>query len=741
MIRAGGTGMGQGGPVRVRIANPRTGGLWWRVPCLALAWLLVAAPGAAALAALAVLRDYARDLPAEPDLDGWQAALPQTSAIDAADGTVLADLPFGGTGAAEIGHRRWVAYDDLPPVLIQALLAAEDVRFFQHRGVDAKAVVRAAWINYRAGRVVEGASTITQQVARALLPAEIGREQSLRRKVREALVARRLERRYDKRRILEVYANQIFLGGGAYGVAAAARAYFDRSPGQLDAAEAALLAGLAQAPGRAAPRMDPAAARARRDAVLARMRRAGFLTEPEFRRASASPIALRQPPARYGRVAPWYTERARREVTEAMPDQVARGGLVIETAALPVLAFEAEAAARRHAAGLRRAPAEPPPQVGALVWDHETGYVEAEVGGLAWERSRFDRATQACRQPGSAFKPVVYAAALAADVITPGTPLRDAPIAEYDERRDVHWKPRNSGRAFRGVALAQDALALSLNAPAVDVMDRVGGARVVAMARRLGISTRLDQVRPLALGASCVIPIELARAFAVFARGGRDARPIFVVRVRRGDDVLLDRASSADPWLDPARRLDRLAATAGDDDVAGAAPGAGVVAAGRPLDAGTAYMVTGMLRDVVLRGTGTGARALGRPAAGKTGTTNDNSDAWFVGFTGRVLAAVWIGNDDPARVLGPGRDGAHAALPLWTELVGLAEGTRAPRPVPGPPPPGLVRALVDRETGLLAEPGAPDAALLWFRRGTEPTAQTSDPAGVPADLSRSSREF
>jgi penicillin-binding protein 1A len=728
MTRAGGTGIGQRGPIQVRIANPRRGGLWWRIPCVALAWLLVAAPIALALAALAVLRDYARDLPAEPDLDGWQAALPQTSAIAAADGAILAELPFRA-GDAEIGRRRWAAYDELPPVLIAALVAAEDVRFFDHRGVDAQAVARAAWINYRAGRVVEGASTITQQVARALLPVEIGREQSLRRKVREALVARRLERRYDKRRILEVYANQIFLGGGAYGVAAAARAYFDRSPAQLDAAEAALLAGLAQAPGRAAPRLDPAAARARRDAVLTRMRRAGFLTEPEFRRASASPIALRQPPARYGRLAPWYTERARREVTEAMPDEVARGGLVIETAALPVLALEAEERARRHAAALRRAPTEPPPQVAALVWDHDTGYVEAEVGGLAWDESRFDRVGQACRQPGSAFKPIVYAAALAAGVITPGTPLRDAPIATYDERRDVHWKPRNSGRAFRGVALAHDALALSLNAPAVDVFDRVGGARVVAMARRLGISTRLDQVRPLALGASCVIPLELARAFAVFARGGRDARPVFVVRVRRGDDVLVDRASPDDPQLDPARRLDRLAATAGEG------------ADAPPLDPGTAFQVTSMLRDVVLRGTGTGARALGRPAAGKTGTTNDDSDAWFVGFTGRVLGAVWIGNDDPAKVLGPGRDGAHAALPLWTELVDLAEGTRAPRPVPGPPPPGLVRALVDRETGLLAEPETPDALELWFRRGTEPTAPASDPAGVPADLSRASREF
>jgi penicillin-binding protein 1A len=406
----------------VRIANPRVGGLWWRIPCGAIAWLALAAPIAAALIVLAVLRDYASDLPAEPDLDRWQAELPSTTSILAADGTVLAEIPFRAD-ESEIGHRRWVAYDEIPPLVIAALLAAEDVRFFHHRGVDLQAVVRAAWTNYRAGRVVEGASTITQQVARALLPREIGREQTLRRKVREALVARRLERRYSKRRILEVYANQIFLGASAYGIAAAARAYFDRSLRELGAAEAALLAGLAQAPGRASPYVEPGAAKARRDQVLERMLRAGFLTEPEFNRARAEAIALRPPPGRYGRVAPWSTERARREVADLLPHEYARGGLVIETAVLPILAREAEDLARSRAAELVRE-GETPPQVAALLWDHRTEYNEAMVGGQRWDESRFDRAAQACRQPGSAFKPLVYAGGVAAGAITPGSPLR-----------------------------------------------------------------------------------------------------------------------------------------------------------------------------------------------------------------------------------------------------------------------------------------------------------------------------
>jgi penicillin-binding protein 1A len=714
-VTGGGTALGG----RVVIANRRSGGLWWRAPCALILWLLFAAPIVVAMVAIGTLRDYAADLPQVPDLERWRAELPLSTVITAADGSVLAEIPF--QHGEEIGHRRWVGYQQLPPLLIRALLAAEDVRFFEHRGVDLQAVARAAWTNYRAGKVVEGASTITQQVARALLPEEIGREQSIRRKVREALVARRIERHYSKERIFEVYVNQVFLGASAYGVAAAARAYFDRTLVELDASQVALIAGLAQAPGRADPYVDLPAARQRRDEVLERMGRAGFLTASEVRAARARPVELSPPPVRYGTSAPWYTERVRRDLEEGAPEAYARGGLRVDTAAQPVLAGQLEERARRHGEKLGGA------QVGAVLWDHATGYLEATVGGLAWDDSRFDRATQACRQPGSAFKPIVYIAALAADAITPGTALRDGPIAEYDEKLDVHWKPRNTGRAFRGVALAQDALASSLNAPAVDVLDRVGGKRVIEMARRLGITSELDDVRPLVLGSSCVVPIELAGAFAVFARGGRAVEPVFAVRIRRGDEVLVDRASPYDPWIDPARRLDRMAGVAGAGELV--------------VDRETAYMMSSMLSDVVARGTGTGARALGRPAAGKTGTTNDNSDAWFVGYTARLVAAVWVGHDDPSVLLGGTRDGGRAALPLWLEAVRLAEGGRSPRPVLGEPPAGLVRARVDRETGLLAAPGAGGAADLWFRRGTEPHGTAGEAADVPVDLSRTSREF
>ena len=727
-------------PRRVVIANRRAGGAWhllWKLPLVLLLWSLWALPLGAGVAAVVVVRGYVADLPQVPDLDAWMDALPQTSRIRAADGTLLAEIPF--RDGELVGHRRAVRFAELPKTLIDALLAAEDARFFAHRGVDVRAVVRAARANYVAGRVVEGASTITQQVARNLLPEGIGSARKLRRKVREAVLAWRIERSFSKARILEVYANEIFLGAGAYGVAAAARAYFDRPLSALALHELALIAGLAQAPGRADPYKNRAAARARRDQVLARMAGAGFIAEAEAAAAAALPIVLTPPRERYGSLAPWYTERVRQEVAEAMPAAYARGGLDIDTAALPLLSAGAEDAGRDWAGRLARAnrqggrgaeageQGETQPQLGAVIWDHRTGYLEATIGGRDFAESRFDRATQACRQPGSAFKPVVYAAALERGVITPGTPLRDAPIAVYDDELEVYWKPR-SAKSFRGAVLAQDALAASLNPPAVDVLDRVGFAPVIDLAERLGITTRLVEVRPLALGASCVVPLELAGAFAAFARGGRRAQPVFAVRVRRGGEVLIERASPLDAGLDAGRRLDRLFASLDD-------------AGARVLDRQTAFQMRDMLADVVRRGTGRDARRLGRPLAGKTGTTNDNTDAWFVGFSGRVVVAVWIGYDDPQKSLGPRQDGGHAALPLWMDLVRLAEKQRPERPVPGPAPAGMELVRVDQESGRLARPGSGGASAVWFKPGQAPTLEAGAVGELPMDLGRLSREF
>ncbi|MBK9034801.1 MAG: transglycosylase domain-containing protein [Myxococcales bacterium] len=713
----------------VVIGNRRRGGGWWRLALVVIAWLAIAAPTVGALWAITTVRGWARTLPPVPDLAAWRARAPATSTILARDGTVLTELPFDDGGV--VGRRRLVALAEVPPVLIQAVLAAEDVRFYRHHGVDYAAVARAAWINWRAGRTVEGASTITQQVARNLVP-EIGRARSAERKVREALVARQLERRWPKDTILESYLNFVFLGSGAYGVAAGAEDYFGKALAAVTVDEAALLAGLIQAPTRLDPRRDPTAARARRDEVLARMRRAGFIDEATRADAAARPLALAPagPPAVR---APWYADHVRRLLEESIPLEVAQGGLEVETAALPALAARVDATLAATTAAW--ADDVDVPEAAAIAWDHRSGYVLAVAGGRAWQLGGFDRLTQACRQPGSAWKPIVYAAALERGALTEGTALRDAPIAEYDEATAVHWKPR-SGARFRGVAVAADALAYSLNTSAIDVLDRVGAPAVIDLARRLGVTTAISELRPMALGASCVIPLELARAYAIVARDGWDVAVRVIVRVRHGDQVLFDAAAPDDPWLDPARRLDRLAAVAGLDPAVRAG-----ATRGRIVDERTAFLVRDLLVGVVTRGTARAARALGRPAAGKTGTTNHNSDTWFVGLTADTTAAVWIGHDDPARSLGRGADGAHVALPAWMEIVRAVEGARPPAPVPGPPPVGLARVRIDRETGLLAAPGGGGALDLWFAPGTAPTERAGTITGAGVDFGRAARQF
>jgi penicillin-binding protein 1A len=717
--------------IEVRVANRRDGGWWWRIPLVALLWLAIATPIVVGGTVVVTLRRWAQDLPEVPDLAAWRQRAPATSRILAADGSSLAELPFEDGKA--VGHRTMLTLDAFPDLLIKAVLAAEDVRFFQHRGADYRAIVRAAWANYRAERIVGGASTVTQQVARNLLPQEIGSERTARRKVREVLLARMIEKRWTKREVLEVYLNYVFLGQGAYGMAAAARAYFDKPVAALSLEEGAMLAALIQAPARIDPFHHPELAKDKRDEVLARMARAKLIDEPTRARAAATAITVRRPASIYGTRIGWYTEAVRQLVTGAFAEDAARGGLVIETAALPALGTKLQAEAVAHAESWKAS--KEVPQIAALVWDHHTGYVEALVGGRAWgAQDKFDRMLQSCRQPGSAWKPLVYGAALEGGAITPGTALRDAPVAEYDEVTNTHWKPK-SGNRFRGVVLAQDAFAASLNAPAIDVFDRVGAPAVIALARRLGITTSLAEVRPMALGASCVKPIELAKAYAVVARHGWAVAPRLTVRVRRGDEVLFDATAPDDPWIDPARRIDRIAATAGMDP----AEKNGVDSA-QLVQEPVAFQLVDMMRDVVERGTATAARALGRDVAGKTGTTNDNTDAWFVGFSARALAAVWIGFDDPTTKLGHEGDGAHAALPLWIEAMRAAEGDRPAVALPGPPPQDMEHVTIDRESGLLAAPGAPGAAL-WFRAGTAPTDVAGRPGTSPTDFGRTSREF
>lgn len=708
---------------RIRIENAGDGLLWWRLPCALFLWVLFAAPIIALASGYLVVRNYARGLPAAPDLGRWYETVPTSSRILARDGTVLAELPFTNSAGA-VGHRTLVRFRDIPPQLVYAILAAEDIRYATHNGVDERAIVRAAVANYREGKIVEGASTITQQLARNLVD-DIGKERSLRRKVREALLAQRIEMRYDKRRILEAYANYVFLGANAYGVAAGARAYFSKELSELTLEECALIAGLIQSPGRDDPFVDSDRARARRNVVLDRMRRAEFISKSEYREAAARPLSLRPRKHAYGTLAPWFTEHVRTWLDKREPALLEKGGLVVETTALLASSAHAEHASAQWTRALAGARARP--EVAAVLVDQHTGYVDLLVGGNRWSTSRFNRATQACRQPGSAFKPLVYAAALEREVITPATPLRDGPISEYDEDLQVLWKPSNSGRSFRGVAIAHDALALSLNTPAVEVFDRVGGDAVVDLARRTGITTELADVRPLALGASCVVPVELAGFYATVARLGARRPLIYVGRIRRRGEVIWEHRHFVDPHLHGRARLNRLVQSLPVDPPA-LAPEA-------------AYQLGHMLRSVVLRGTATSARSMGIPVAGKTGTTNDNTDAWFVGYTGRSTLAVWIGHDDPSNKLEASQDGSHAALPLWLRIAQERERGRPSLPIPGALPKGMLHRRIDRDTGLLAPPGAGGAVELPFVAGTEPTQMATARFSGGSSLSEAAGQF
>jgi penicillin-binding protein 1A len=692
------------------------------------AWLAIAVPTIVVGRAVLQVRAWARDLPPPPDVGAWLATAPSTSVIVAADGTVLTDLPFDDGGV--VGRRRVVALAAIPQVVIDAVLAAEDARFFQHRGVDYTAIARAAWHNWRAGRTVEGASTITQQLARNLSP-EIGRVRSAERKVREALVARQLETRWSKAALLEAYLNLIYLGAGAYGVAAGAEAYFGRPLATLTVDEAALLAGLIQAPSR----LDPRAIRPRPGPPRRGAGADGAGRDDRRRRADRGP----------GPAADGVPGGARRCARRGTP--ITSGALVEESIPLEVARRRVDRSrprpSRRWPRGSTRRSSRPPrraptataiPEGAAVVWDHRTGYVLAVAGGRAGQLGGFDRLTQACRQPGSVWKPIVYAAALERGAITAGTALRDAPVAEYDEATAEHWKPRSGarlprrrGRRRRAGVLAQrpgDRRARSGR--------RAGGDRAGAAARH---HHRDQRAAPMALGASCVVPLELARAYAILARDGWDVAVRVIVRVRQR------RAGAV------RRRRSRRSVARSGAAARSAGRGGGPRAVGprrrdpRP-DRRRAHRVRGA-RSADRRGhprhRHRGARA--RPPRRRQDRHHQPRQRRLVRRHDRARDR---GGVDRPRRSGPRprprrrrRQGRAA---------GVAGGGRrrrrdaARRAGARRPAADLERVRIDRETGLLAS-GAASLESLWFLPGTAPTERAGSITGAGVDFGRTAGEF
>jgi penicillin-binding protein 1A len=577
----------------------------------------------AAVALAGLVAYYAAGL---PDVSGLDAMTRRPSVtVLAADGATLAT--FGGLYGEPVG----VA--DLPPYLPQAVLATEDRRFYRHFGIDPLGLARAAVANVRAGRIVQGGSTITQQLAKNLF---LSPERTLKRKIQETLLAFWLERKFTKDQILSIYLNRVYLGAGAYGVDAAAREYFDKPASRVSLYEAALLAGLLKAPSRYAPTEAADLARGRARLVLASMVEAGYITEAQAKQARANPA--RFAPGRGGEGGRYFADWVVDQLSDFV-GQVDRD-LVVATTLDPKLQRIAEAeveamlAGPGEAAGVGQA---------ALVVLSAQGPVRAMVGGRDYAASQFNRATQALRQPGSAFKLFVYLAALERG-LGPEERMADAPLTV------AGWSPRNYDGKYLGRMSLERALALSRNTVAVRVAERVGRERVVALARRLGITTRLEARPSLALGAAQVTLIELTAAYAALANDGVGVWAHGIAEVRdRGGQVLYRRRGSG-----PGRLI-------APDHVAA---------------------MNGMLAQVIADGTGKAA-ALDRPAAGKTGTSQDFRDAWFVGFTADLVAGVWLGNDDetPMKRVTGGRLPAK----LWRAVMAEAHEGRPARPLPGAP--------------------------------------------------------
>jgi penicillin-binding protein 1B len=588
-----------------------------------------------------------------------------------------------------------IRLDETPKVLIDAVLAAEDHRFFTHGGVDLRALVRAAWTNLRAGRVKEGGSTITQQLVKVRL---LNPQRTFFRKLREAWLAALIESRYSKARILEAYLNEIYLGQrgpiAIRGVGAASRAYFGKEVHQLTAPEAALIAAIIRGPNIYSPAVDPERAREHRNTVLAQMRDLKMITPDEYERARRAPVQVRSL-VNPGQSAPYFVDSVRQELEQRFDPSVsrARGVRIVTTVDLTLQRF-AEAATVRGLdrlesslpAGYRREPGRRL-QVAMLVVDPTSGEIKALVGGRDYLASQFNRVVSARRQPGSAFKPIVYLAALragdGAPFFTAASRVEDLPLTL--ESNGQPWSPRNSDDRYEGVVTVRQALEQSLNSATVRIAQRVGLPTVIDLARALGIQSQLAPVPAMALGAFEVTPLELARAYLPLANGGMRPGAVSTIRtVRFGDDEV--KPASAE---EPARLVS-------------------------PAEA---WLVTSLLKGVVTSGTGSAVRSSGLPdvVAGKTGTTNDGRDAWFVGYTPKLLALVWVGLDSGEP---HGMSGARAALPIWIDFMKQAVDAY-PQPdfeVPS----GIAFADIDVTNGKRAARACPVVAREAFLVGTEP---------------------
>lgn len=607
-------------------------------------------------------------------------------------------------------NRIEVPLASVPQQLRQAVIAAEDERFYQHRGLDPRGVLRAAWRNLRARKIVEGGSTITQQLARNLY---LTHERTWWRKAQEAILTLKLEASYAKDELLELYLNTIYLGQGAYGFEVASQTYFDKSVGELSLAEAALLAGLPRGPELYNPVTNPNGALERRSTVLRRMVEVGYLDPAAAAAAEAEPLALATPRGLGGEAA-YFVAYIQEYIARHHPG-IARdlraGGYKIYT----TLDMDVQRAA--HAAltgGLPTGAADGrgvlQPQGALVAMDPRTGAILALLGGRDYANSSYNRAVDARRQPGSAFKPFLYATLLGTQYFTAAS----TQACEYVEfpggRGERPWRPTDFDprNPYHNHTMGmREAIRISDNVVAARWMNIIKPDRVAEQAERLGISSPLTRDLTLALGTSEVSVLEMTRAFAAFANGGYRAEPLAILRITDPHGTVL---------VENRPRAVKV------------------------LDERVGYILTDLMREVIRPGGTAGQLAWRldrRPAAGKTGTTENAHDAWFVGYTPDLVAAVWSGNDDPSQPLPGNLTGSSLAAPIWADFI---NGALAGRPkTEFDRPPGLVEAEICADSGLLATPFC-DSITELFVAGTQPKQLDPrvplwepDMPGVPAD--------
>lgn len=541
-------------------------------------------------------------------------------------------------------NRNVVPLEEISPELKKAVLAIEDSYFYQHQGINPTSVARALLVNWRSGEIEQGASTITMQLVKNVF---LSPERTFSRKLAEAVLALRVEQVFTKDEILKMYLNTIYWGHNNYGVETAAQSYFQKSADELNLAEAAMMAGLIQAPEQYSPFVDYAATKQRQATVLHRMEEIGWITAQTADRAINEPLLLGKPTAWQESKLPAVTQAVKAELNERFgKEAVAEGGLRVQTTIDYFFQQMAKETVKKAHDQLRRRGLNKH-QIALVAVDPRTHFVKAMVGSVNYENSQFNRALNARRQPGSAFKPFVYYTAFASGKYTPSSTIKDTPVKYRDG--SGYYRPKNYGGDFAGKVTLRNALVHSRNVPAVKLGQQVGLNNVIDVAKKLGIESPLQPVVSLPLGSIGVTPLEMAGAYATFANNGWHSDTTFIVRVTDSQgNVLLDNQP------DPKLVLNQWAVAS----------------------------LNSVLQDVIQSGTGTKAQ-IGRPAAGKTGTTTSGRDVWFVGYVPQLATAVWIGNDN-YKSLGYGVTGGGFAAPVWRQFMKKALANEPVQQFPSP---------------------------------------------------------